>query len=1150
MKSLINIPSFLRTALQGNKAISLTGADIGSNNSSSTSSFIYDPSESSIKSTQQLNVDWSKFEEHCFFTPAAVNVNCAFDRIINGYPFDGTRIEIERFYENLTGFENWVLSQFPKYRGQLLFDTSNGSYISVADAPGSLFPDLAKTTNDGMSVISPLKDESFTIEFHYYPPYETNDNQYIVKKIEQGTLGPVGFTLFVSASSSTSGAMLHFLVSSSSYAVETSASLEKGTFNHILAEYVNEKEQSVRLTVGTLTNETETKHTCIGTLDTPNTFLTIGSGSSMTWGTSGVFVPQTTLSGVLDEFRIFKSIRDQDDIKRFETKSIFARDDLVLCFRFNEPAPPLVASSTDPINSIVLDSSGNSLHSLITNFTSSMRVNSSGSVYGDPMSLERETFSPILFPSHTDVVALSTELLESASLYDDQNPNIVTRLVPNHYFLEGQVQEGLTTEDGTIVDTYTSTSIPGSGKLGQAQLLMSLLYVYSRFFDDMKLYVDSFSTTQYVDYDKINTVPDTFLQKLLVQKGFVIPPIFSHSTIEQYVDAENVQYPVSAGLNSLKYVQNELLRRLLTNLPSIVRSKGTQASIRAFLRTLGIDPDNSCKIREYGGMSKTSLGQTREVKREIGAMVDLETNSIVASPYLSSSRREVGFPAPAGTMVDPLTYPPHGISNNVNDGILTSGSWTVEAIVKFPQNRTGSLTGADSIIRLCTSGTYSGSMSMSIGLVANLVALTGTSNLTLHMRPGADAADPIMTLNLSGSNVYTGDTWNVCFGRSRNDELNSIVSSSYFVRAARNMNGSIVEYYSTSSYFQESLTSSCVLSQFVAGVNDKGLYLALGKQSIPSGSTTSYRLLNNTSVAASSQTRETNFTGLESNLRFWSRALSELEWKEHVRNYKSCGVIDPLTEYNFVYAPTGSFGRLRIDTLTKQDVTESSKIGSITFIDYSGNEMHLSGGYFSQSTSVFSSQVFDVSYISPTFDEPTCDDKIRPRSFLDQKNIDENPRSSYAPVYTIEPSEEPNDDVRLSIDFSLVDALNRDIVTIFSTLDAIDNAIGDPALLFSPDYPDLERMRTMYFNRLSGKLDFKAFHEFFKFFDMSLSTFIEQLIPKKTKFRGLNFMIEPHMLERHKIQYFFSDMYLGDSERQNLESSLLLQQIEGLTRKY
>ena len=137
------------------------------------------------------------------------------------------------------------------------------------------------------------------------------------------------------------------------------------------------------------------------------------------------------------------------------------------------------------------------------------------------------------------------------------------------------------------------------------------------------------------------------------------------------------------------------------------------------------------------------------------------------------------------------------------------------------------------------------------------------------------------------------------------------------------------------------------------------------------------------------------------------------------------------------------------------------------------------------------------------------------------------------------------------MEFSLIEALNRDIITMFSTLDALDNAMGDPGLLFSIDYPVIENLRDIYFHRIKAKLNFDAFLIFFRWFDNTIGQFISQLVPRKTNFKGVNFTVESHMLERHKQSYEAqAQIYLGDSNRTNLNAQILLQQIAGSVSKY
>ena len=81
---------------------------------------------------------------------------------------------------------------------------------------------------------------------------------------------------------------------------------------------------------------------------------------------------------------------------------------------------------------------------------------------------------------------------------------------------------------------------------------------------------------------------------------------------------------------------------------------------------------------------------------------------------------------------------------------------------------------------------------------------------------------------------------------------------------------------------------------------------------------------------------------------------------------------------------------------------------------------------------------------------------------------------------SIPENDEPKDDRRLSVEVSAVQALNEDIVNIFATLDAFDNAIGDPELVFAREYRDIRNLRKIYFNRLEDKVSLTKFFQFFK----------------------------------------------------------------------
>ena len=1129
--------------------IEVTAEDLANTNFASTSSFRYDPPGSGLKSTQQVPLDYSKFENHTFFNSAEVNVNVAFDTIINGYPFDGTQKEVEEFLDNLSGFEKYVLDEFPKNKGYLFFKGANPSFITVNDYAGSTYPSISKDKT-GNNVLDPGLN-SFSLEMQLFVPDEANDCAIVAQKLSGSDHG---FTLAISESA-TSVCDLVFMITSGSSFLSSSIELQKGRFNHVGVSLNRAPgRHQIEFYSGSSLVSRTTRATEFGRFRFSASPLNIGSGSTQNTSVSTVFTPINTLSGAIDEFRFRHENINLDKFVNFATKGIFADDNLALYFKFNEPT-----GSLGSLNNIVLDSSGNSLHSRISNYTADLRSTGSISV---PMTNEKLEFNPVLFPSFPSVTSLNSNLLTSASLYDRANPNLITRLVPPHYLQEGQVSQGFAEEDGTIVDPYGGSGPPGTGELGSSQLLSAFLYTWAKFFDEQKIMTDHMSNLFHVEYDDDGTVSDQFLPFLFNFYGVEAPSIFPDASVDQFFNAENIQTTLSTSEYSLNYVQNQIWRRILVNIRDIIKSKGTIHGVKSLIRSLGINPDTTLRIREYGGKNKRNLTDARVSKTEVTTLLDMSgtlapvsvtfdaqgipsNKPFIQSNFLTASRIEVGTPNIGGTFVNKTQYPPHGISNSRNDGLLTSGSWSIEGTFKFENLLTGSHPVTQSLFRLNTTG--SSGFTDGHRVIANIIAISGnddsnlSSSVKFFVRASSNSSAQALELPLTGVNIFDGNKWSISAGRVPPDVANSNPSGSYFLRAGYQSFGEIVSSRTTQSFFLEDPAgneANIIWSNRSNQHNDLGPFITVGSQSLNATLAAANEYLNSTAQVTNEEARATTFSGKIGQIRFWSKNLEDKEWKEHVRNFKSVGVQNPDLNFNFVTILSGAFEKIRLDASTDQPVTDSNGSGRIILTDFSQGGFELTGSGFEVSTRVIKPETFYFSHLSPKFDEAETNNKVRIRGFQNLDNVDEF-GTEISPVYEIRASEIPNDDTRFSIDISVVNALDEDIVGIFATLDEIDNALGDPELLYSPDYPKLSDLRAVYFNRLTSRMNLSTFFEFFKWFDSVAGTFIEQILPRKTNFLGVNYVVESHMLERSKVQYLNSEIYLDENLRRSDKNNLI-----------
>jgi hypothetical protein len=1083
-------------------------------NISNSESFRYDQIGAALKSTQEIPLDYSKFENHTFYNSAVAKVNVGFDQIINNYPFDSSITEIENFEDNLTGYERYLLSLFSKNKNFLLFNGS--SYITVTDAAGINFPTISKD-DSGSGILDP-NDNNFSFEIFCYPSAEENDNQIILqkRKDQQNAI-----TIALSQSVSTTECKAIFAISNGSLYATASSNIEKGKFSHLYCEYLAEDATgSLKIYTNLERTSTEQDSLNFGNIAFNNAALTIGSGSSHTLG-AYTFTPQMALTGALDEIRFYHNIVDKNDLSYNWKKEVYAKPDLKLYFKFNEPTGSYGA------NNVVLDYSGNSLHSYVQNFTTSLRE---GAGIKNPMSAENIERCPVLFSDYPATVQLNQTILVDASLYDNDNPNLITKIVPAHYLRDGYISQGFVDEDGTIGDNLSGASMPGTSVIGSPQIITAVLLVYAKFFDELKIFVDHFANLVHVDYDQNESITDKFLPFLANYYGFEVPSLFKTALSDQFYDGRNVTENDEKLAQNLDFVRKQLWRRMLVNMSSIMREKGTNSSVRSLFHAAGIIPENFFTIREFGGPKKSFLDGRRETKTEVSTMLDFSGSLSLSSginnaqgfsskkpyitgSYLSGSRVEPGYPNVSGT---------------ASDGLFTSGSFTLEGTYKFSPGQVSY--HSESLIRLHVTGNLSPATTH--GVIMNVVATSGSTleekSLTLYARPNMGVGVETLSLKLTGVDIFDGDKWKISAGRYRNDEI-GVLSSSYFLRAGKNIDSDTYVTFLTSSYFYDahvpSTTAFNAFQTIDTRYNTSGAFIVIGSQSLAS----SPIYLNDSTDTS----KTTNFSGKVAQLRMWSKSQSETEFIEHVRNYKSLGIDKPLINYSFDLETTGTFERMRFDLSTDQIVTSSNASGQIQLFDFSQNNLFAQGESFESLARVIKPETFYYSHLAPNFDQSTTTNKVRVRSL-------QNPEEStittarLAPVYDVIRSEESEDDRRFLIEYSVVKAMNEDIIRLLSDLDFFDNALGKPSYMYDDYYPDIEQMRKIYFNRLTDKLNYKIFFDLFKWFDASYTDLITSLMPKKTQFLGINYTIESHMLERHRMRYLYDQQYtLGTVAVQN-----------------
>lgn len=1133
-----------RSYLRETDNIDYTLSILADTNIEGSSSYRYGDKKNLV-STQQVRTNFSNFVNHTFFHSAVANVNESFDKIVNFYPFNGTNKEMEKFEDGLTGFEHHVLTRFPKNVGYLVFSgtakgeaAANGTQISVNDREGSTYKAIS-SVKSARAVLDP-KDNPFTLSFFCNIPSKANDNQIIFqKKLSLSN----HFTVALSQSASTTAGSIVFGITSGSNYSFVTGSVKKGVFESISAVYDPEGDQKTKLVIGDVVHSSSMS-TVVGTLNYQAANLTIGTGAQVRIDQK-LFNQQATFSGSLDEIKYYHSAKDLGQIKKDRFVSVHSADDLKLYFKFNEP------SGSHKARSVVLDSSKSNLHSRITNYLDNhTRVTGSD----NPVKNEITFRHPILYPDHTLVEALNTELLTSGSEYDDVNPNLITKLIPPHYFLEANESENFTDTLGKLGNAFSagSNKLPGKNvsEIPSSTLLVKFLLTWAKFFDELKIMSDAITSVNNTDYEAFDTTPDVFLKRRAEDLNITLPNLFSSADVSQAISGINLTEDYANSAQTLNEIQNIIWRRILSDSANAKLTKGTMDSIKSVFRSAGIEPDNILTFREYGGAQRESLESSREKKIDVIGFLNFSGSRGIAptgfdaqhypinaipkmkSGFLSGSRTQPGVPRIQGSFVG-------GASNKDDDGLFTSGSFTYEGLYKFDRIPSGS----QSLMRLHTTG--SGNPAADEAVLANLVVHNQEVNLFVQDTLGGHG---VKRLFLTGVNLYDEDIWHVSFGRRASHDIGETTRHGYFLRCAKQEGGEVFEYHQTSSFFTGSSTATgrSMFENIHSTYNTLGAFLSVGRKNI---APTDTLFLNGVANVPNKLAHSSSFEGMIANCMFWSKFVDETEWFEHVKNHASVGVLDPKKNYNFESTASGSFERVILQTSGKQATTSSNASGEVVFFDFSQNNLHFMGSNFEPSKQVMKPQRVDFEILSSLFDTNIAKDKVRVRSFKNADMISDSNFAQIAPVHGIPLMEENVDDNRFSIDMSVMRGLNENAMSMFANFSAIDDALGRPNNLFAERYVELDHMRGIFFNNVLSKADLGKFRTIFKWIDNAFTDLVFSIVPRSTNFMGINFIYESHVLERNKMKYLYDEIYLKSLPRDPSRGNLFLSQFVGKLKK-
>ena len=694
--------------------------------------------------------------------------------------------------------------------------------------------------------------------------------------------------------------------------------------------------------------------------------------------------------------------------------------------------------------------------------------------------------------------------ISSASFYDSENNNSLAKTIPEHIRLDGNNSE--------------------------YQLFVNMIghhfdILYSHIENLTKIYKPE-------EHPKLGQSKDTLYQ-VAKSLGWTLENGNQAEALWKYklgVQSSGSLGSKGAGefattgsmfSKSNEAITTEVWRRIVNNLPYLLKTKGTTRSIKALMNTYGI-PQTLLSIREYGGP---------QVDEDSPVLI--EDRFSYALQFNSSSTGTSRIIMPRDHLTASIDDS-WGITDNY-DSTYLGGADANERPPDTIEFRFKPAIKQNMLLLSHVKSATPNSVYWNLG-IEHTGSYSGSSDygrLFFNMKlRGGDADNATVDTFSDWVPMYDGDIWNTRIWTSfpfvTASHNTPTIPTIYFQtqKASDYITGKIIHRTSGSMYPGSGSSPSNGNTQMEAWSNDNGdRSLYLGGHS-GSGILTPYT--------------NAQFSGSIQEYREWMEILDQKTFNYHTLNPSS---------YVSSLAATASF-----DTLVRHFPFGTE----LNAVDHSvGSGLFITSSHPHQTITDFSPTYGDGNnsyatasgFITPTNSQRGHYTPIEETYYIQGVSLGGSvPRSQkirlesnelvrrLSPTTTAERSRFDRasiDSNKLGLFYSPADQINKDIFNHIGDV-ALDHYIGDPDHEITFDYPDLMHFSKEYWKKYSDKNDLNAYLRIFSQFDFTLFSQIKQLLPERVD-EAMGLLVEPHILERSKV------MLANRPEQEPLHHDALLQ---------
>jgi len=204
---------------------------------------------------------------------------------------------------------------------------------------------------------------------------------------------------------------------------------------------------------------------------------------------------------------------------------------------------------------------------------------------------------------YPDVVSWYESALSVANEFDKNNPNYIVNNIPEFI--------------------YTNTSNSD---------FIVFLDMIGQHFDAIWVYINALSKFKKLDEAGLKGVPKNFVWNILKSFGWTGKRAFDSQFLWEYAFGQSKEgYPKYS--TSLEDANNQVWRRILNNLPYLLKHKGTGRAMKAIMACYGV-PQSMLTIMEFGGPQDPTKGGVSEFTfDDRTAALKLQSSSSVLIPW-------------------------------------------------------------------------------------------------------------------------------------------------------------------------------------------------------------------------------------------------------------------------------------------------------------------------------------------------------------------------------------------------------------------------------------------------------------------------------------------------------------------------------------